>query len=72
MPDVVTTVLDAAALLALAAGLSLLVAAGVYGLVAGEQQAGWYAVGAGLTGGGLVLGAGSWWATRRGGQGPGR
>jgi hypothetical protein len=64
VPEVVTTLLDAVALLGVAVGLGLLAGAAVFGWL-GRAHPDWYGFGAGLLVAGLVLFTGSWWATRR-------
>lgn len=60
MPEAVTTLLDALALLAAATGVGLLAAAAVYTAITGVSHPAWWATAAGTTVAGLALGAGSW------------
>lgn len=68
MPEAVTTILDALAMLAVAVGVGVLVAATLYGRLVGFHHPVWLVTGAGLAVGGVVLGIGSWRAGRSGGR----
>ncbi len=68
MPDAVTTILDALALVAVAVGVGVVAAATLYGLLVGFHHPVWLATGTGVAAGGAVLGIGSWQAGRSGGR----
>lgn len=67
MPEAVTTILDALAIVAVAVGVGMGTAAVVYGLfVAWHPE--WLATASGVVAGGTALGTGSWAAGRSGGR----